>query len=80
MKKMFVILAVLSEFLFTKLHNTSVKISYSLLCFTWKCVIELLIHKNMWKLFCKMKKKNVCKSCSLIRLFIYQDARYNREN
>ena len=47
MKKMFVILAVLSEFLFTKLHNTSVKISYSLLCFTWKCVIELLIHKNM---------------------------------
>ena len=44
---MFVRAVVLSDFLFTKMHGTTVKISCSLLCFTWKCIIDLLIHKNM---------------------------------
>jgi hypothetical protein len=44
---MFVIPVVLTELLFTKMHGTTVKITCSLLCFTSKCVIELLIHKNM---------------------------------
>ena len=76
-KKLFLRVVALPEFLFTKMHCTNVKISCSLLCCTQKCIVEILIHKNVCKV---CEKKIVFKSCNLIRIFIYQDALYKCEN
>jgi hypothetical protein len=74
---MFVRAVFLSELLFTKMHGATVKISCSLLCFTCKCTLEILIHKLCKKkfvtdvvlsefLFTKMQSTSVKISCSLL--------------
>jgi len=44
--KMFVRAVFLSEILFAKMHGITVKISCRVLCFIFKCIIEILIHVN----------------------------------
>ena len=55
---------ILLEALFTKIHGRTENWLYSS-CITCNCIIELLMHKNMWKLCKKMFVRTVILSDAL---------------